>query len=127
MVHRHRIPPIAQHIKIQADMNRLNLKTGGELIGKKNIGLGMVNSHPASDSFDVSLDIAENEKNNFNGYHAVRARTHTKDFSINHYNHNQVSKNYNPKLFNNNKIDSKFLKQSEILRMKPDGFRRISI
>lgn len=59
MVHRHRIPPIAQHIKIQADMNRLNLKTGGELIGKKtNTGLGMVNSHPASDSFDVSVDIA---------------------------------------------------------------------
>ena len=27
----------------------------------------------------------------------------------------------------NNKIDSKFLQQSEILRMKPDGFRRISI
>ena len=38
-------------------------------------------------------------------------RTHTKDLSKT----------------KNNKICSNFLKQSEILRMKPDGFRRISI
>ena len=41
----------------------------------------------------------------------MRARTNAKDFSK----------------IPNNKINSSFLKQSEILRMKPDGFRRISI
>ena len=61
----------------------------------------------------------------------MRARTHAKDFTKNHHTHthsnHQQAQKHNHKLYNNNKIDSNFLKQSEILRMKPDGFRRISI
>jgi hypothetical protein len=34
--------------------------------------------------------------------------------------------NFLPKM-KNNKIDSSFLKQSEIMRMKPEAFRRVSI
>ena len=92
-------------------MNRLNLKTGGELIGKRSVAFGALNPQPVRDSFDVSVEIAKNENGSGSGYHTVKARTHAKDFSK----------------IPNAKIDSSFLKQSEILRMKPDGFRRISI
>ena len=92
-------------------MNRLNLKTGGELIGKRSVAFGALNPQPVRDSFDVSVEIAKNENGSGSGYHTVKARTNAKDFSK----------------IPNAKIDSSFLKQSEILRMKPDGFRRISI
>ena len=55
MAQRMRIPPIAQHIKIQADMNRLNLKTREELIKK---GDKLLNANVVRDSFDVSLDLS---------------------------------------------------------------------
>ena len=50
-----RIPPIAQNIKIQADLNRLNLKTREELIKK---GDKLLNANVNRDSFEVSLDLS---------------------------------------------------------------------
>ena len=103
MVHRTRVPSIAKQIKLQADLTRLNLKTREELVSKTAL------SKPIStkERFDVSVDLSHHCGNS--GFSIV-----------------QTSDNKLPKV-RNNKIDSKFLQQAEIMRMKPDGFRRISI
>ena len=52
-------------------------------------------------------------------------RVDTSGFSTLKHRKNLKYLDCNPK--GGEKIDSKFLKQSEMLRLKPDGFRRISI
>ena len=113
MTHRARIPPIAQHIKVQADLSRLNLKTREELVTKEN---KLLKTAAARDSFDVSVDLSPIGEGPTpgSGFSTMR----------------NLNKGLLPKMMlttRNNKIDTKFLKQSELLRMKPDGFRRISI
>ena len=109
---RNRIPPIAQQIKIQADLSRLNLKTREELVTKEN---KLLKTAAARDSFDVSVDLSPIVEGKIgSGFSTIR----------------NLKKDLLPKMMlttRNNKIDTKFLKQSELLRMKPDGFRRISI
>ena len=88
------------------------MKTREELVAKKN---KLFDTAKARDSFDVSVDLFPiHEGPTGSGFSTIR---------------NQ-KRDILPKMMTttkNNKIDSKFLKQSEILRMKPDGFRRISI
>lgn len=103
-LHRERIPSIAQQFKIQTEMSRFNLKTREELVSKKQL----LNSSNKEERFDVSVDLSPGNHQQ-SGYATVR----TGDL-------------YRKK-GRNNKIESNFLKQSEIMRIRPDGFRRISI
>lgn len=63
------------------------------------------------DSFDTSIDLPL-QRLDTSGFSTLKHRNHLKYVD-------QNSKG--------EKINSKFLKQSEMLRLKPDGFRRISI
>ena len=93
-------------------MSRLNLKTREELVTKEN---KLLKTAAQRDSFDVSVDLSPiGEGPIGSGFSTIR----------------NLNQDILPKMMlttRNNKIDTKFLKQSEILRMKPDGFRRISI
>lgn len=116
VTHRARIPPIAQQIKMQADLSRLNLKTREEAMTKENKLMNTIRK-AARDSFDVSVDLSPiGENQTTSGFSTIEAA---------------VRQDYLPKMTlksqRDGKIDTKFLKQSEILHMKPDGFRRISI
>ena len=99
------MPSIAHQIKVHNELNRLNLKTREELTSKTRL----LSNPQAQDRFDVSVDLSPRHGQT-SGFSALQ----TKDLLL-------------PKMVGNNKIDSSFLQQSEILRMKPDGFRRISI
>ena len=53
MMHRSRVPSIGSHIKIQTDMNRLNLKTREDKVSKKSLLQPRI-----TDRFDVSVDLS---------------------------------------------------------------------
>ena len=66
----------------------------------------------ARDSFDISMDLKP-DRLDTSGFSMLKQRKNLK--YLDH------------PIQGGEKIDSKFLKQSEMARLKPDGFRRISI
>ena len=69
----------------------------------------------ARDSFDISLDFTPK-------------RVETSGMSTLKHRHNlKYGEKHRMKGKDNEKINSKFLKQSEMLHLRPDNFRRISI
>ncbi len=86
------------------------MKTREEQINKRNY---LLDKNSVRERFDVSVDLSPGNTGN---------TTHMSGFQT----LKEFKREKLPKMRNNN-IDSSFLKQSEILRMKPDGFRRISI
>lgn len=108
MVHRSRAPSIGHNIQILTEISRLNLKTREEQVSKRNMLNPMPNG--PNERFDVSVDLSQQRGNS--GFSIVQT-SNTKN-------------HYLPQM-KNNMINSNFLQQSEILRMKPDSFRRISI
>lgn len=95
-------------------MNRLNLKTREDVLSKRNKNMILINGIRANRArLDASHDLSSPPELS-SDYQQVQTQ------------HNYV-RDVLSKAKDNYKINSSFLKQSEILRMKPDGFRRISI
>ena len=89
------MPSIAQHIEIEADLNRLNLKTREENMNKRNQLIQR--AQQARDSFDISLDFSP-------------ARVDTSGFStVKHHSTRDEINKFKAKKDNNN-IETKFLK-----------------
>ena len=59
MAHRQRVPSIAKNIKLQADLNRLNLKTREDVLSKRNKNMMLMNGVKANrDRLEASHDFS---------------------------------------------------------------------
>lgn len=95
LMRRTRIPSISNQIRFKTNLNRLNLKTREELVSKTSL----LNPRP-DERFDVSVDLSPTGVDN-SGYSMTRTPDTAQALIAR---------------MKNNRIDSNFLQQSEILR-----------